>query len=145
MLDPEATTPGVTSPAAHEWTGDAVSRLFIAAFRHLPGTPVYSSRGRLSDLRELEPGPLQVLNWAERYLESELRIALLVWASTIARGDPDVSISAVVAAHGWARATFEARRRRAAAIIAKALVRDGVPPFDLPGRSEVDSRRAKHL
>ena len=144
MLDPEATTPSVTSPAVREWTGDTVSRLFIAAFRQLPGTPVYSSRGRLSDLRELEPGPLQVLNWAGRYLEPELRTALLVWASTMARGDPDTPISAVVAAHGWARATFEGRRRRAAAIISKALV-DGVPPFDLPGRSEVDSRRAKPL
>ena len=143
MLDPEATTPSVTSPAVREWTGDTVSRLFIAAFRQLPGTPVYSSRGRLSDLRELEPGPLQVLNWAERYRERDLRTALLVWASAMTRGDPNRSISSIVAEHGWARATFEGRRRRAAAIIAKSLIRDGVPPFGLPDQSEVDTRRAK--
>lgn len=115
-----------------DWTDDHVAQLMVDAFRLLPGTPVYSSRSGLKAVDErLPPGPPKVINWTSRYLEGDVRKAVLVWASTIARGDSENSLRSVVESLGWPWSTFKDRRKRGCEIIAERLNKHGIEVFHL--------------
>ena len=105
----------------------------MAAFRALPGAPLFgrASRLRLADGRSC---PLtQVLSWLDLVEDQTDRKFLATWARCRAEGE---SFAARCVGMGWKQSTAERGRRRALAAISAALALHGSPPaaptVDLP-------------
>jgi hypothetical protein len=111
------------------WTPERVAELMVAAFRDLPGTAVYSSRGKVYPLGALPPGPTKVINWTDRYLPPDRRKILLLWASSLARGESEGSIRAKASAMGMPLSTFYRHKDSACDAIAAGLHRDRINLF----------------
>lgn len=125
----------VPTPAAaaadEAWTEQEVCELFVKACRALPGVTVFSSNGRHQDPgAPRTPGPLKVLNWAERYLTKSERDAVILWATAEARRDGE-SVRAFIREMRWGDpSTLYRRRRRGCKKIAVCLSRDAIAKFD---------------
>ena len=81
----------------------------IAAFKVLPGHPVFSTRGAVKV--DGAPDASQALTWAARFVpDRSERLVLLTWARCRATGD---SFRDRCHAMGWSRSSAERTRRRA--------------------------------
>lgn len=110
------------------WTPELVGARLIAAFRLLPSTPIYSpARNLLLTLSGRETAPLDLIAATARYLgRTDIRRhRLLAWARAHAGGP---AIRELCRELGWSRSTFHRSRRRALALVAAGLNRDGVSP-----------------
>lgn len=108
-------TPGTT------WTRARVETRLIAAFKLMPGLPVYGIGGRqLRTAEDRRSTPLtDALEWASLLDgDPDGRKYLWAWARCQATRD---SFGALCRGHGWKRTTVEVGRRRAAAAIAARL------------------------
>lgn len=89
----------------------------IAAFKVLPGHPVFSARGSVNVVGA--PDASQALTWAARFVpDRSERLVLLTWARCRATGD---SFRDRCHAMGWSRSSAERTRQRAIAKIASCL------------------------
>lgn len=94
------------------WTAADVERWYVAAWR--------------ADRRVRSPGMAEALAWPSLYvLDPRARTAVELWGWARAGGH---SVSALCRDRGWARDTFDRRRKRALALILAGLNRPANPP-----------------
>lgn len=95
----------------------------MAAFRDMPGEPIYSPRrGEFRGLGREITG-LDMIVATSRLLgrDSEERLILLTWARSMANPFVGGTVAEFCHAKGLERSTFDRRRRRAATTVAAGI------------------------
>ncbi len=101
------------------WTRERVESRLIAAFRLMPGLPVYGRGRRMVVVEGGGEALSDVLAWS-RLLDDDEDGRLFLWAWARCRATR-ASFGALCDGSGWKRTTAEVGRRRAARAIATQL------------------------